>query len=363
MTSADAVLTVDLDAIAANYRTLRALPGGMACAAVVKANAYGLGATEVSRRLVDEGCRTFFVATLDEALGLRQAIGATSRIFVLNGLVPGSEACAIDADITPVLNSLPRLSDWRREAVRVGRRLPAALQVDSGMTRLGIDARDLATLADDPAALAGLELVLLMSHLACADEPSHPANAFQADTFRQIRSLFPGVPASLANSSGMFLGSNFQMDLTRPGAALYGINPTPLARNPMRTVVTLQARVIQTREVPAETAVGYGHTYRADAATRLAVLGIGYADGWRRDLNLGARFEGVKLPRAGLVSMDSFIVDGSACPEDGLADGAWVNLLDSAQTVDDAARAAGTIGYEILCGIGPRVKRRYSTQS
>lgn len=363
MTCADALLTVDLDAVAANFGTLRAMLGGGDCAAVVKADAYGLGAIPVSRRLIDEGCRSFFVATLDEALALRQALGGSPRIFVLNGLAPGSEACAVESDLTPVLNSLPRLARWRQEAARLGCRLPAALQVDSGMARLGMDERDISALVNDPSALAGIDLVLLMSHLACADERSHPSNALQAEAFARMRSLFPQVPASLANSSGMFLGSHFHMDLARPGAALYGINPTPFAENPMQPVVTLQARVIQTRLVPGGTGVGYGHVHKTDTTTRLAVLGIGYADGWRRDSQLGARFEGVNLPRAGRVSMDSLIVDASAIPEHRLTEGVWVDLINSEQTVDDAAAAAGTIGYEILCAIGARVTRQYSAQN
>jgi alanine racemase len=362
MTQADAILTVDLDAVAANYRTLCAMVEGGACAAVVKANAYGLGAVPVAKRLIREGCGVFFVATLDEALGLRTAVGKEPRIFILNGIASGGEACAAEAHLTPVLNTARSLERWRKEAARMGRHLPAALQVDSGMTRLGVAERDCIALAGDETAFAGIDLVLVMSHLACADEPSHPANKSQVVLFATLRRLFPHVPASLANSSGMFLGPAFHMDVTRPGAALYGINPTPLEANPMRPVVSLQARVVQTRSVGAGTSVGYGHAFRTKAEASLAVLGIGYADGWRRNVPLGARFEGVTLPRAGIVSMDTVIVDASAAPEDRITEGVLVDLIDGEQTVDAVAKAAGTIGYKILCALGARVTRRYRAQ-
>jgi len=356
----DAILTVDLDAIASNYRMLRASLGSGACAAVVKADAYGLGAVAVARRLMQEGCETFFVATIDEGLVLREAVGQAPRIFILNGVPAGSEGCAAQLNLIPVLNSLQRLAEWRREATRRSGVLPAALQFDSGMARLGMAERDVANLAADPVALAGVRPVLVMSHLASADEPGHEANAMQAAAFGRMRALFPDVPASLANSSGIFLGSGFHMDLARPGAALYGINPTPAKPNPMRPVVTLKTRVIQTRAVAGDTAVGYGHAHRTETATRLAVLGIGYADGWRRNAALGARFEGVTLPLAGRVSMDSVIVDVGSIPERQLAEGTWVHLIDAEQTVDDVARAAGTIGYEILCALGARVARQHT---
>ncbi len=360
--NSDAILTVDLDALAQNFQTLQAMLRGGFCAAVVKADAYGLGATAVATQLLAEGCQTFFVATIDEGLSLRADLGHSPRIMILSGVPPGSEGCAAEANLIPVLNSLHRLANWRQEAAKRGTLLAAALQVDTGMTRLGMADHDVARLASDPAVMSGVRPILLMSHLACADDPSHEANAAQATIFERLRAIMPGVPASLANSSGLFLSERFHLDLARPGAALYGLNPTPLDPNPMRPVVTLTARVVQTRAVGAQTPVGYGHAHTTSLPARLAVLGIGYADGWRRNSTLGARFDGAALPLVGRVSMDSITVDASSVPEGRLAEGAWTTLIDDQQTVDDVAHAAGTIGYEILCAFGARVARRYAAR-
>jgi alanine racemase len=355
---AGAVLTVDLGAIVSNWRLLRAKLGNTACAAVVKADAYGLGAAEVASTLAEAGARSFFVAHPGEGIALRGALGGDARIFVLNGTPAGTEADFAAADLVPVINTLAELSAWRKHAAAAGRPIDVALQLDSGMSRLGLPSRDVAAIADDRTRLEGLRIKLVMSHLACADEPRHPANEAQLREFNRLRAMLPPAPVSLANSSGIFLGKSFHFDLARPGAALYGINPTPSAENPMRPVVRLSARVIQIRDVPTGTGIGYGHAASAGRASRLATISIGYADGWPRNAPAHAFFRGSRLPFAGRVSMDSIVLDLTDCAIQP-REGELVDLICEEQSVDDVAEAAGTIGYEILTRLGRRFHRRY----
>jgi alanine racemase len=243
---AGATLTVDLGAIRANYRLLRSRLGATACAAVVKADAYGLGAAAVAPALAAEGCRTFFVAHLDEALALRPLL-PEAEIFVLNGLAAGAELECAPHQVTPVLNSLAQVDAWAALGRRLGRAVPAALQVDSGMSRLGVGEAELDKLGASPELLDGIELRLVMSHLACAERQDHPMNREQLRHFGAARARLPKAPASLANSSGIFLGPDFHFDLARPGAALYGLAPVAGAANPMRPVVRLKGRIVQVR--------------------------------------------------------------------------------------------------------------------
>jgi alanine racemase len=357
--TAGAVLTINLSAVRDNYRLLKGRLGSARCAGVVKADSYGLGAVQVARVLVEEGCDTFFVAHAGEGLALRTALGAGPAIFVLNGTPPGAEAEVAAAGLTTVANSLEQLAAWDEAARASGRRLPVALQVDSGMSRLGMMPSEVEILANDASLLDGLDVVLVMSHLACADEPEHPANAAQKQAFDRLRAMLPAAPASLANSSGIFLGADYHYDLARPGAALYGINPTPGRANPMREVIRLDAKVIQTRTLDKNIGIGYGHTFRTTGPLRAATISLGYADGWHRRAAAGAYFEGVRLPFIGRVSMDSIIIDISALPDGALKAGDLVELIGSRQTVDDVAGHAGTIGYEVLTGLGHRFHRIY----
>lgn len=357
---AGAILTINLAAIRENYRLLAARLGGVArCAGVVKADAYGLGAVEVAPALAREGCLTFFVAHVEEGLVLRDVLGPEPDIYVLNGLPPGAEPDCAAGRLAPVLNSLEQLDAWRRLAAQNETKLPAALQVDSGMARLGMSPDEVETVSADPGALAGIELRLVMSHLACADEPASPANEAQRTAFERLAAMLPIAPLSLANSSAIFLDAGYHFDLGRPGAALYGINPTPGKPNPMRPVVRLAAKVIQTRDLPGGAGVGYGHIYRTEAPMRAATISLGYADGWPRHAAACAFYKGIRLPFAGRVSMDSIILDISALPPGTLASGDLVELIGEDQGIDDAARLAGTIGYEILTGFGHRFHRRY----
>jgi len=359
---AGATLTIDLDAIAANHRLLAGLASGAGCAAVVKADAYGLGLERVGPALLKAGATEFFVAHLDEAIALRRVLPPSVTITAMHGALDGAEADCVHHDVRPVLNSRPQLANWRAEARRQGRTLPAVLQVDSGMSRFGMDTRDVAALADDPAAFDGIDVELVMSHLACADDPADPANAAQRTRFMQMRTKLPDAPASLAASSGIFLGPDYHFDVVRPGAALYGVAPNAAHPNPLRPVVRLDARVVQIREIGAGDGVGYGLTYRATAARRIGTIATGYADGFARHGAVASRvwFDGIELPVLGRISMDSMSIDLSAVPESRLSSTMSVELIGPHRSVDDVAAAGGTIGYEILTSLGRRYHRTYA---
>lgn len=356
---AGAILTIDLEAVAANYRALRGRLGRAACGAVVKADAYGLGVAHVAPVLFAAGCRNFFVAHLDEGIALRLHLPREAIIYVLHGLLPASEAECLAHGLVPVLNSVGQVGAWGALARGRGRRLPAALQVDSGMARLGL-APDEVTgrLRED---LGAVDLLCVMSHLACADTPDHPANEQQRLAFDALRPCLPAAPASLAASSGIFLSADYHYHLARPGAALYGVAPVRDRPNPMRPVVRLEARIIQLRDVPPGTPVGYGHVARTTRPTRLATIAAGYADGFPRSGGGrgAAHFAGVPLPLVGRISMDSIVLDVSTVPRDRLAEGSFVELIGPHRDVDAVAADAGTIGYEVLTSLGHRYQRRY----
>lgn len=353
-------LGIDLGALRANYRTIADRVAPAHCGAVVKANAYGLGVAKVAAALHREGCRTFFVAQLCEAAPLARAVGSGADIFILNGIDPGSEAACAERGFLPVLSSPAQVERWRAVARAQDRSLPAALQIDSGMSRLGIDPAAAIALARDPALAQDIDLRLVMTHLACADEPWHAANAAQLAAFDAVRSHYPAVPASIANSGGAFLPEDFHLDLARPGIALFGADPGPRAQG-LRAVVRLDARVLQIREIEPGTGVGYGLDHIAAAPQRLATIALGYADGWPRSLGgIGAAWhDGIRLPIVGRVSMDSLTVDIGALPGGALAEGDFVELLGPSQSLADVARDAGTIAYEILTRLGPRHARIY----
>ena len=358
-------LRIDLDAIVHNYRRIAGQVAPAEVGAVVKADAYGLGAIPVVEALRDAGCRLFFVAHLGEALELRATLPAATRLVVLNGLPPGSEALCAGADVTPVLNSPEQAQRWAEAAHVAGRRLPAILQVDSGMGRLGIATEDLAPLVENARFRTMVELVMFMSHLACADTPDDPVNAAQLACFETAAALFPGVPRALANSGGAFMPVGFHADFVRTGIALYGGAPNPSAPNPMSPVVTLDARVIQIRTIAAGGGVGYGHSHHCERESRIATIGVGYADGLPRSLgNRGAAWHaGVRLPIVGRVSMDSITIDITALPLDAIGAGDWVELIGPHQPIDAFADDAGTISYEMLTGLGARYDRTYSPAS
>lgn len=361
-THAGALLTIDLDAICANWRMLKARLTGAYCAAVVKANAYGLGALQVAPALYRSGCRHFFVAHLDEAIELRPALPQDATVYVLHGSLPGAEGEFVAHHLVPVMNSLAQVTAWRTLAQRLDRMLPAILQVDTGMARLGLSAEELDRVAEDIDHLRGIDLKFVMSHLVSAeDHQSSPINRIQLQRFRAMLRRLSPAPASLANSSGIFLGAEYHFELARPGAALYGVAPVAGQENPMRSVIRLQGKVIQTRTIEAGTPVGYGHTWTAARRSRIATVAVGYADGYLRSLsNRGhAHFEGVRLPVVGTVSMDTVIIDVSDLGEGKIHEGSLIDLAGPGNGVDDIASRAGTIGYEILTSLGNRYARSY----
>lgn len=360
---AGAVLHVDLDAVAGNWNILRARhdsgpgPAG-AVGAVLKADGYGLGAVPVARRLAREGCRHFFVALPGEALALR-AVLPDAFIGLLGGLMEGTEAEMVAQAITPALGSLREIDAWAGHARRLGRPLPAMLHVDTGMSRLGLDQAEMAVLAGDAARLAGVGVGHVMTHLVSSEIADDPLNRIQLARFQAARAMLPAAPTSLANSSGVFLGADFWSDLARPGAALYGINPRPGQPNPMRQVARLRVRVLQVREIPAGTSVGYNAAWIAARPSRIATAAIGYADGLHRALSGRGRafFDGQAVPMVGRVSMDLTTFDVTDHP--AIVPGTWLDVIGNGQDVDALARDAGTNGYEILTSLGRRFARVY----
>lgn len=354
-----AFLTIDLDAVVANWRLLRDTAGGIPAAAVVKADGYGLGAVPVARALAAAGCRTFFVAHVEEAQALRAALAAP-EIAVLNGCPAGAEPLFLAERLIPVINDLGRLAAWLRFTASRGVHPPAILHVDTGMNRLGLPPSELeAALALDGCAAYPWRTV--MSHLACADEPDHALNEIQRQRFAAVRGRLPHVKASLAASSGIFLGPGYWFDELRPGAALYGIAPQPGRPNPLAQPLRLQARILQVRRVDGGGSVGYGAAHLAGGDTKIATIAVGYADGYPRAASgRGAmRIAGVAVPVVGRVSMDLITLDVGALPDGAVAPGTLVDVLGTERTPDDLAADAGTIGYEILTSLGARYRRRY----
>ncbi|MFH1345943.1 MAG: alanine racemase [Pseudomonadota bacterium] len=365
LATATAILTIDLDAIIANWRKLEKSAVPAECAGVVKANAYGCGAEQVARALAGAGCKTFFVATLDEAAVVRAAVPASAAIYVLDGFFQNSGEAYARIDARPVIGDLNELAEWDVFCRRSGWTGGAAIHIDTGMNRLGLTIVEAQGII--PRINAGDHgITLVMSHLACAETLNHPLNARQLATFREIASLFSGVPASLANSSGLFLGAPFQFDLVRPGCALYGVNPTPEADNPMRPVVEVKARIVQIRNIEKGDSVGYGGTWSARRPTRLAIISAGYADGYFRagSSNDGTRgaevmVAGKRCPVAGRISMDLMAIDVTDLDKSAVRRGHMVTLIGEGITVDELAHHFGTIGYEVLTSLGSRYARIY----
>jgi alanine racemase len=359
-------LTVDLDAIVANWRKLEKTAVPAECAGVIKADAYGCGAEPVARALADAGCKTFFVATLDEARIVRAAL-PSAAIYVLNGFFQNCGDGYAKIDARPVIGDLNELAEWDVFCRRSGWSGGAAIHIDTGMNRLGL------TLAEAQGIVTRINagdhgITLVMSHLACAESLNHPLNAKQVAAFREIASLYAGVPASLSNSSGIYLGAQYQFDMVRPGAALYGVNPTPEADNPMQPVVELKARIVQTRSVERGEGVGYGGTWTARRPTKLAIVSAGYADGYFRaagsnDGTRGAEVvvAGKRCPIAGRVSMDLIAIDVTDLPHNAARRGHMVTLIGEGITVDELAHHFGTIGYEVLTSLGRRYARVYKS--
>jgi alanine racemase len=360
---AGAVLTIDLAAIGENWRRLAAKAKPAECGAAVKGDAYGLGIAPAARALWDAGCRSYFVARPMEGGELRAILPREAVIHVLDGLFPGQAEYYAKEDLRPCLIARDEALEWAGFGARYGRALPCALHVDTGINRLGFAMENFRALVADRGLMERLNVCLLMSHLACADDRHHPLNAIQRDAFSAARALLPGVPTSFANSSGIFLGPEFRGDLVRPGIALWGGNPTMDESNPMRPVVHLHATVLQVREVPAGETVGYGATWRAQRPTRIAVLGAGYKDGIPRHLSstrqdgpAQAFIAGKRCAIVGRISMDMMAVDVTGLE---VKRGDSVELLGDNISIDEAAGWAGTISYELITRLGQRYARLY----
>ena len=361
---AGAILTIDLAAIAANWRGLRdagrAAGKPVECAAVLKADAYGTGATIVGPRLAAEGCHHFFVAHIDEGIALR-AVLPDHPIYVLNGLLANTEGDFVEHGLTPVLNHLGQLNAWRAAAQRFNRALDAVIHLDTGMHRLGFGQDEAQSLVNERGRLRGLRLALLMSHLVVSEEPANPINGEQLSRFRNFVRAMPGAPASFANSSGIFLGPDYHFDLMRPGAALYGINPRPGEPNPMLLTISLAARILQVRRIDALQTVGYGAAWRSARPSRVATIALGYADGYFRNLinRAHVHIAGHRVPVIGRVSMDLVTIDLTDVPEELSQPGMTVEVLGTHTTADDLAEHARTNAYEIMTALGRRYARLY----
>ena len=369
--SASGVLDIDLSAITANWRHLRRLVAPAACAAVVKADAYGTGLVEAGSALAEAGCDTFFVAVPSEGVALRaKCPGAT--IYVLNGLAAEQGGLYRAHRLCPVLGSLAEIAEWRKALDGDADRGPAALHIDTGMNRLGLSLADFASLMSAPPRRSlGFPLALVMSHFVTSDNRDHPLNARQIRVFEEVRALCPDIPASLANSSGIFLGRDAHHDLARPGYALFGGNPTPRNENPMRNVVTLLVPIVQLCDIAKGETVGYDAQWTANERRRIATLSTGYADGYPRGASVSdARLKaarpiaeaiigGHRCPFVGRISMDLITVDVTSLPRDTIKRGDPAILIGGELTVDEVGRRADTIGYEVLTRLGRRFDRRY----
>ncbi len=358
---ASGYLTIDLGALARNYEKLSAEVAPARAAAVVKADGYGLGADKVAAKLYGHGCRHFFVAQFVEAQRLRPLLARDAQVFVLNGLQPGNEIACAEGNIVPVINSLNQLRQWAVAAEHLKRRLPAVLQFDTGMSRLGVPPEERAALAELLKSCGMVEVLFIMSHLASADDAESEQNGDQLAEIGHIAEEFSEFDVCFANSGGIFLGDAYHGVLARPGIALYGGAPTAGRPNPMEPVVHLDVAVVQTRTVPAGARVGYSGAHVTSGETRLATIAAGYADGLLRSLSgKGSVFcDGVRLPIVGRVSMDSITIDITALPEGRLSLGSLVEVIGPHQTLEDIAQDAGTISYEILTSLGNRYQRHY----
>ncbi len=362
-------LTVDLAALADNWREMARRSGSARTAAVVKADAYGLGVEDCGSTLYEAGARDFFVAVVQEGVTLR-AYAPDARIFVLSGIWPGQERMFFENDLVPVIASEEQLAYWMGVLAEFGD-YPCALQVDTGFNRLGLPLQDALHLANDVSRPASFSPVLVLSHLHSGDTPSAPCNKEQLTAFRQVSAAFEGIEASLSASAGIFLGPDYHFDLTRPGIALYG-GEAVNGMKPLRPVATAEARIIQTREAASGCTVSYGATHALTRPSRLAIAAVGYADGYQRSLSGSGvplraggtpggfgHIAGHRVPVIGRITMDLTIFDVTELPEGAVRSGDYIELFGPNMPLDDAARAAGTIGYEMLTSLGLRHERRY----
>ncbi len=363
------MLTIDLSAIQANWLYISSVSQGTA-AAVIKANAYGLGASRVGPALYSAGCRDFFVATLEEGLSARGFLPSDSLIYVLGGPRICETQEFIGAKLIPVLCSLSQIKDWAQQNQKQNCTFPSAVKLNTGMTRLGLDRYEFNFLCEDADLIKAINPVLLMSHLACADDPSHRLNSVQQQRFAQsaalIAKIIPSIRRSLANSSGIFLGSKWHFDLVRPGAAIYGINPQPKQVNPMMPVVRLSLPIIQVRTLDDDVTLGYGADASLQKGKRVAVVAGGYADGLHRTLGKQPEGDlcGYRVRTIGRISMDVTLFDISDVylPSDQLL-GQSIEVISENFTLEYLSNKSQLLGYEVLTSLGGRYKRQYLSEA
>ena len=359
-------LSVNLGAIKANYNILRALAGSADCVGIVKANAYGMGMDAVSKALWSQGCRTYGVALLSEAAVLRQYL-PDADIFVLNGLMKGAAGDYHHLQLRPALASIEEVEEWSLYCRTNEVRLPAAIHVDTGINRLGIEYEDAITFFQNDHACEDFELCMLMSHLACADEPTHPLNQKQIEKFTALRSCVPNVKFSLANSAGIISGPNAHFDVIRPGISLYGSNPIANSVVNLERVMTLEASVMQIRTAAMGQSVGYRETFVCQRPTKIAIIGLGYADGYPYSLSgtnsqtkAYVSISGHRAPIIGRVSMDMLGVDVTDLPEQMVSRAMMVEMIGENISLDGVAQASESNSYEVLARLGNRFERVYT---
>lgn len=361
MISSSSILTVDLSAIQSNWRYVASLLNNAECAAVVKADAYSVGAAEVANALYQAGCRSFYLATLEEAAELRQLLPQDAIIYVLGGVRLGTEADFASQRLIPILYSLNEIQHWSGFCASIAEALPCVIKVDTGMTRLGLSLSDFAGFLQTAKDSPWLNPILIMSHLACADERDHLLNNIQLQQFKivvaKMKAVFPTIKSSLANSSGTFLGNEFHFDMVRIGAALYGINPQRDTPNPLQSVIALKLSVLQIRTIETDTTVGYGAAGSAKAGARLAVVAGGYADGIHRTLSLHPKgmVDGCQVSAVGRISMDSCVFDISAVTTDP----DYIEVINQQLSIDHLINNNNFLGYEVLTSLGRRYLRHY----
>jgi alanine racemase len=369
LTNATGVITVDLAAVAGNWRALAAKVGPAECSAVVKADAYGLGAARVIPALVNAGCKTFFIATPSEAETARK-LAPKAAIYALDGLVGDDGKAFAALGVTPVLSTLDDVATWSALAKARGAKLSAGLHIDTGLNRLGLPSRDVRRLNGDRSLLAGIDVTLVMSHLASADNPADAKNRDQLLAFETLSGLFPRVPRSLAASDGLMLGPNYHFDLVRPGYALYGGQASLSNKAPVKAAVTVSARILSVCDVAPGETVGYSATWRAKRPSRIATIAAGYADGVPRSASGpdgrtssagssggNVMIAGKLVPIVGRVSMDLITVDVTDLAPGSAKPGDFAKLIGDGLSIEDAGFASGTIGYEMLTRLGPRFAR------
>ena len=345
------ILEINLANLVSNYQLAKGFAPSSHVSCVVKANAYGIGDIEASKALYEGGCRDFYVIYLEEAIKIAPHLDK-ANIYVLNANSSEELIESKANGFIPVLNTIDSIERYKK----MGANLPCVIHFDTGMTRAGLDVSDA-----DNLDLSSLDVRYIMSHLACSDEPEHELNIAQLNDVKYLQSLFPKKPISFANSSGIFLGADYHFDQVRPGCMLYGVNPTPYQKSPVKHVVTLKAKVLQIRTLRKAQTISYGARHLADAGSKIATVGCGYADGYHRvaSLHTHCYFQGIELPIVGTITMDMMMVDVSKLSDDLLAQLDYVELLNDHFTVDDLAKKAKTIGYEVLTSLGNRFNRIY----